>query len=136
MVHQIIEYLDEMIADCEHRLQSAKDEVLKIEGQLIAYQLTRKEFEHLIKNPHESTRFEKTRDFSETWKSILRYINQRGIVSIDEIDKFNIEQNLQIQRGAIRAQMHSYNRRGIVSRVSSGRYELTKTGKAYIDLFE
>lgn len=67
------------------------------------------------------------RGISTAWKKILNYFLQKSpnYVSISEVMQFISENELGISRNAVRSQLHLYEQRGFLKRVSEGEYKAT-----------
>lgn len=132
MNNPAIKHLDDLIEDCTNRLREAQNKVCEIHGELSAYTNARNTLQqHLAVNELLTGR-----DISANWKGVLKHISKLDVVSIDDIENFSDKNSLGLQRGAIRSQVHLYNRRGILERVGTAQYRLTNSGKNYVETFD
>jgi hypothetical protein len=123
-----------LIADAEHRLRQANKGVEKIDDELA--ELKRR----LAEAEQEGAQLDlplpsRTRGLSDKWATVLSFMVVRSpnAVSIDEILQFAAENRLAISRAAARAQLHNYEKRGFVQRISDGLYLATPSAKAYCE---
>ena len=77
----------------------------------------------------------RARGLSDKWATVLNFLVLRAPnpVSIDELLHFASENGLKISRAGARAQLHNYEKRGFVERVSDGIYVATAAARAYCD---
>jgi len=123
-----------LIADAEQRLRHANSEVAKIDTELS--ELKRR----LADAEIEGTQLplplaNKGRGLSDKWSTVLNFMVVRAPnpVSIDELLAFASDNGLKISRATLRAQLHNYEKRGFVERVSDGLYLATAAAKAYCE---
>lgn len=126
--------IDRLIADAKKRLHSAQQDIRKIEAELGELQRRLKEAE-LAEQQLILPLGSRARGLSDKWGTVLNFIVLRAPnpISIDEIASFVAENKLDISRAAIRAQLHHYEKRGFVERVSDGLYLATAAARAYCE---
>src|SRR5262245_24819568 len=126
--------IERLIADAEQRLEVATKGAAKIRQELkdLRSQLREAQFEGLqLALPLAPRR----RGMSDKWSAVLGFMVLRAPnpVSIDELVIFAVENELGITRPSIRAQLHNYEKRGFVERVSDGIYLATAAARAHCD---
>lgn len=122
------------MANAERRKQRALAEVEKVNGEL--KELNRKLLEAQQEEKQLPLPFEtRTRGLSEKWASVLNFMVLRSPhpVSIDEILQFAAENDLDISRASVRAQLYNYAQRGLIERLDDGLYLTTSMARAYCD---
>jgi len=126
--------IERLIADAEQRLGRASRDAAKIRAELV-------ELRRQLRDSKEDG-FQlplplapRTRGLSDKWATVLNFMVLRApnTVSIDELSMFAAENDLSITRAAMRAQLHNYEKRGLVERVSDGLYVATAAARAYCD---
>jgi hypothetical protein len=125
---------ERLIADAERRLRKANLDAAMLKAELARLQrqlVDAKEAGQQLPLPLEMRK----RGLSDKWGAVLNFMVLRAPnpVSIDEIFMFATENELQITRAALRAQLHNYEKRGFVERVSDGVYLATSAARAYCD---
>jgi len=126
--------LERLIADAEQRLRLAHQDIQKVESELA--QLKRRLDEARLADQQLPLPLPaRARGLSDKWSTVLNFMVLRApnTVSIDEIVGFALENQLDISRAAIRAQLHHYEKRGFVERVSDGLYLATASARAYCE---
>lgn len=115
-----IEDLDKLVRQLQLRLEKARTEVMRTEAELKGLLLAR----DLIFQRGGSPPATSGREMSNEWKEILSYFRKVAPqpVSIDEVMQFIDTRGLDINRNAVRSQLHSYVNRGFLERVDEGRY--------------
>jgi DNA-binding HxlR family transcriptional regulator len=75
------------------------------------------------------------RGLSDKWLTILNYLVLRAPnpITVEELFAFATDNELGISRTAMRAQLHHYEKRGLVERVSDGVYLATSAARAFCD---
>jgi Fic family protein len=126
--------IERLIADAEQRLRLANQDLKKIQTELkeLRHRLEEAELaEQQLALPLGS----RARGLSDKWAIVLNFMVLRAPnpISIDEIAVFVSDNKLDISRAAIRAQLHHYEKRGFVERVSDGLYLATSAARAYCD---
>lgn len=126
--------IERLLADAEQRLRLAQRDIKKIEAELSELQRSLREAE-LAEQQLPLPLKPRARGLSDKWATVLNFIVLRAPnpITVDEIAHFASENNLDISRAAIRAQLHQYEKRGFVERVSDGIYLATAAARAYCD---
>jgi hypothetical protein len=126
--------IERLIANAERRQREANSDLKKIDAELAELK------ERLFEAKHEATQLplpleNKSRGLSDKWTTVLNFMILRAPnpVSVDELLNFAAENKLQITRAGIRAQLHNYEKRGFVERISDGLYLATAAARAYCD---
>lgn len=126
--------IERLIADAEQRLRSAHQGLRKIEAELAELRERLEEAE-VAEQQLALPLASRTRGPSDKWATILNFMILRAPnpISLDEVVAFAAENKLDVSRAAIRAQLHHYEKRGFVERVSDGFYLATSAARAYCD---
>jgi hypothetical protein len=69
------------------------------------------------------------RSLSDTWKHILRKMDERGESDLDQILGYSAEVGHEIERESLRAQMFNYVNRGLLERPRPGVFRVTPQGR-------
>jgi hypothetical protein len=126
--------IERLIADAEQRLRRAsldkakiKAELAELKRQLAVAQQEGKQLP-LPLGPRK-------RGLSDKWATVINFMVLRAPnpVTVDELEAFAAENDLGITRAALRAQLHNYEKRGFIERVSDGVYLATAAARAYCD---
>lgn len=129
-----VQRLERLISNARRRLELAQDDVSKIKGEL--RELSEKLESAKLEEEQLSLPFvQRGRRPSEKWSAILNFMLLRSphAVNIDEILNFSVQNNLDLSRAAIRAQLYHYHQRGIVDRIEDGLFLPTESTKVYCD---
>ena len=123
-----------LLADAKQRLRKTQDEVEKIKSEILALEsqlIAAREADAQPRLPLGDN----TRGLSEKWAAVLNYmvLRQPNSVSVDELMSFTADNNLNITRSAMRAQLYNYAQRGFVERVSDGLFRTTDYAREFCD---
>jgi hypothetical protein len=127
-----VKELDRLIRHCAQRLNKARDDVRRLEGELEGLLAARNALFH--DEPQlELPDLPRQREISPEWREILCHLLRRAPnpVSIDEVMEFIEAHRFQISRNAVRSQLHAYVNRGFLERLGDGLYRATDVVKAY-----
>ncbi|MDP1701508.1 MAG: hypothetical protein Q8L53_11210 [Aestuariivirga sp.] len=122
--------LDQIIAECQSRISTLKQELIQIEAELNGYLIAK---DTMIRAGIGQRRIEvegSGRSLSETWSRVLAFIgSKKGAgASIDEIVDFTDQAHIKISRPSIRSQLSIYTNKDFLHRVAGGLYQLTEKG--------
>jgi hypothetical protein len=127
-----VKELDRLIRNCARRLNSARDEVSRLEGELEGLLSARNA---LFRNEPqlELPDLPRSREISAEWREILGFFVKRAPnpASIDEVMAFIDERSFKINRNAVRSQLYAYVNRGFLERLGDGLYRATDVVKRY-----
>jgi hypothetical protein len=124
--------LDRLIRNCAQRLNRARDDVRRLEGELEGLVAARKAL--FRSEPQlELPELPKPREISSEWREILCLFLNRAPnpASIDEVMEFIERRRFQINRNAVRSQLHTYANRGFLERLGDGLYRATDVVKRH-----
>jgi hypothetical protein len=124
--------LDRLIRNCAQRLNRARDDARRLEGELEGLLAARNALFH--NEPQlELPELPKPREISPEWREILCLFLKRAPnpASIDEVMEFIERHRFQINRNAVRSQLHSYVNRGFLERLGDGLYRATDVVKRF-----
>jgi Fic family protein len=126
--------IERLISNAENRLRLANQDVRKIQAELADLR-NRLEEAQLAEQQLALPLGSRSRSLSDKWATVLNFMVLRAPnpVSIDEIATFVSDNKLDISRAAIRAQLHHYEKRGFVERVSDGLYHATGAARTFCD---
>lgn len=129
-----VEDLDKLIRQLQLRLEKARTDVVRFEAELKGLMSARNALFHHVGSSVAPISLP-GREISPEWKEILSYFLKAApqAISIDEVMQFIASRDLEINRNAVRSQLHAYVNRGFLERVQEGLYRATDAVKRYCD---
>jgi hypothetical protein len=123
-----VDDLDRLIRQQTLKLEKLRAEVAKLEGELRGLNAARN---LIARGMGAATTTLFQREISKEWREILTYFLRASPnpVSIGEVMQFIDSRGIQINRNAVRSQLHHYVNRGFLERIGEGLYRATDAVK-------
>jgi chromosome segregation ATPase len=124
-----LEELEKKIRKVRAAKISIRDKLEHLEGELLGL----KAAQEILGNESEDADFDEEidrrgREMSPAWKNILGLFSRLSpnSVSIGDVMNFIAENDIRINRNAVRSQLHLYAQRGYLRRTGDGMYKATE----------